>query len=360
MYDVARGAIYASTAPAARTDTSLPIVVPAVRGDPTAPLHVPGGVPTGTPPPPPPEGSDGEEIINPIVDNSNLRPMGGSSTNEVTSSSGLSGEQLSQNPTGPAQPLGGRRRLRLVNAEDERSLVMAEPDSLPLGAVGQLLAHGQKSHCTASLIGPRTLLTAAHCVFDRASGAFASGLYFVPGRFRTTDGVVHAPHGAYDVARAYVLSAYTSGPAQDIWGRDFAVVHLVETVQIGKRTGMLGLHVQAGPPAQPTNRRVGEGSARARAAQWWGATLLTAGYPADKPEGSLVTTSCRAAATAPTSAGATMRIGCSTFTGQSGSPLWDNAQRVRGVVAFEMGGEYNGAAVLTHDVYEALLRGKIA
>lgn len=67
-------------------------------------------------------------------------------------------------------------------------------------AVGQLLTYGEKWRCTATLVGERTVVTAASCVFDRQTGAFARSLYFVLGRNRAANGEVVAPHGASDVA----------------------------------------------------------------------------------------------------------------------------------------------------------------
>lgn len=220
---------------------------------------------------------------------------------------------------------------------------------------------------------------AAHCVFDRATGAFAPGLYFVPGRFRDSTGNVRAPYGGFDVAEVYIMSQYVSGAPQDMWSSDVAVVRLVETAQIGKVVGHLGISVPAAAAQQPAatatvvveTADIRPTAAAARKARnnrktvsvaTWQGPLATAGYPSDKPEGTLITTNCDAeqyvSNTVGNTPGATLKLKCSTYLGQSGSALVNAQRQVQGVISFEVAGAdgYNGGCAVTSYLWENLIK----
>jgi protease YdgD len=54
-----------------------------------------------------------------------------------------------------------------IGAEDQR--VRVDPEIVPWRAVGKLQASSMnlRESCTATLVGPSTVVTAAHCLFNR-------------------------------------------------------------------------------------------------------------------------------------------------------------------------------------------------
>eukprot|EP00775_Hariotina_reticulata_P011448 gene11448-11594_t len=130
------------------------------------------------------------------------------------------------------------RKLLSVQQQDERLAVSAQSSEPSLAAVGELLTYGQRYHCSAVLVGERTILTAASCVFDRHSGSFARGLYFVPGRFRDASGKIHAPHGAADVAEVFITSQFiVAGSEDSARSGDLAVGTLIKTACQAQQAG---------------------------------------------------------------------------------------------------------------------------
>lgn len=252
-------------------------------------------------------------------------------------------------PAAAEQLAAASRKLSFVQQQDERAAVATEAEAQPLAAVGELLTYGQKSHCSAVLVGERTILTAASCVFDRSSGAFARGLYFVPGRFRDASGKVHAPHGAADVAEVFVLSQYVSAGA----AADIAVVRLQAANSLAGAVRYMPVAAQQQPaaavPAVAASRRHLRGVEQQAAAPSF--ALTSAGYPADKAEGTLVRTACQAQ-----QQGSSLQLtGCSVAQGQAGSPLVNVAGAVQGIVTVGSAAENRGLAI-TPFLWEVLIR----
>ncbi|KAF6263404.1 trypsin-like cysteine/serine peptidase domain-containing protein [Scenedesmus sp. NREL 46B-D3] len=392
LLDVARGAIYATKAPAALPSAPAAAVSKrAVRGQPGEMFKQQQQQPASG-------GEDNQpaELLTPDV-TADLPLIRGSSPSpnpEPSSSSGpsrASEQQQDGADSSDAQQQdsssSNSRKLLFVRSVDERRVVSEQPAGMPLASVGQLLSYGQEWHCSAALIGERTIVTAAHCVYDRSSGSFARGLYFVPGRFRDASGAIRAPYGAYDIAKVYVSSRFVAGEPQDIWDADLAVLQLQDNVQVGKVLGYFGIDVPAvaaaaaaGPASAeapeikaPTaagtqsieiaaaGRRVLQPGRKQqqRSARLWQGQLSTAGYPSDREEGTLVRTKCQAEQALVSATGSTIKLtGCSTHLGQSGSALFNGKAQVRGVVSFEIvgAGGYNGGSAITHSSYDTLIR----
>lgn len=78
-----------------------------------------------------------------------------------------------------APPVQDGYRPDNVFAGDRRQIVI--PRDRPWSAIGKLLGPSGTSYCTASLVGPDTILTAAHCIMDEEKHERIEGRYvFVP------------------------------------------------------------------------------------------------------------------------------------------------------------------------------------
>jgi hypothetical protein len=91
-------------------------------------------------------------------------------------------------------------------------------------AVGRVVGGGHQ--CTATLIGPTTVLTAAHCLDP------VPGQRFLPARFETGPNV-SSPTATSAVAEVYAHPSYTWGDTDDYNQWDLAVLKLGDTNMVG-------------------------------------------------------------------------------------------------------------------------------
>lgn len=115
---------------------------------------------------------------------------------------------------------------------DDRNLV--DVSRMPWRAVGLLLF--TDGACTGTLVGPRTVITAAHCLRDEA-GELLKPLYFRAGARGETE-LGRAGAGALRVAPDYADAAAPPGKGN---GNDWAIVTLDR--DLGREVGHVGLHV---------------------------------------------------------------------------------------------------------------------
>lgn len=88
---------------------------------------------------------------------------------------------------------------------------------------------------TATMIGPSTALTAAHCVYDASHGGYAKSTEVIPAR-----NLEHYPYGKSSSKKYYIPDVYKTSP---IAGNDIAVIILKSA--IGKKSGYLGCKVKS-------------------------------------------------------------------------------------------------------------------
>lgn len=142
-------------------------------------------------------------------------------------------------PEGAADPAA--EASRDVIGADNRIRVTSTK-KYPYDVVGLIEAIHSKSNttydCTASLIGPKVVITAARCVFDHGlDGNWMDKLTFWPG----INGQNDIPYGSYDWANMWVFQGFVDkydGTYDSVWPYDVALIELADPA--GDSLGYLG------------------------------------------------------------------------------------------------------------------------
>ena len=183
--------------------------------------------------------------------------------------------------------------------------------------------------CTGTLIGPRHVLTAGHCVYNIKNNKWYSALSFSPGQNGST-----RPYGKIGWKRAISVKGWTKNHKRNY---DYAMIVLKKN--IGNQVGWMGYGWKKPLPRYNVNIN---------------------GYPADKPWGTMWHAYCKLAIVT------TFRLyyPCDTFGGMSGSAIYvyfssTKKRIIYGIHAYGNGGVgYNGGTRIRKAVFNNLKKWK--
>lgn len=191
------------------------------------------------------------------------------------------------------------------------------------------MANGSSSRCTGWFIGPRTVMTAGHCLFSHSAGGWARSIEVIPGM----DGASR-PFGSQIGTSFRSVGGWTRDANPEY---DYGAIILPNST-LGNRVGFFGF--AALPDAELQNLLVNN-----------------AGYAGDKPFGTLWFNAGRVT----TVLARRLLYMIDTFGGHSGSAVWRLSGGQRHSVGIHgYGGCPNKAVRITQPVFNNMLAWKNA
>jgi V8-like Glu-specific endopeptidase len=210
---------------------------------------------------------------------------------------------------------------RAVLGPDNRAAV-TNSTIYPYDVIGYLSMQNKKGEywaCTAAMIGPKTAITAANCLYNHSEeGGWRDNVVFYP----ALNGEDNAPYGGFDVDTEYVVQAYITEfkkDYNDVWQYDLGLVTFKD--DIGNSLGWLGYNSDDTGDFQGT----------------------VVGYQDDKPDFTMWKSTCNVIAENITAADITHDCDVTGLT--DGAPLYyyDQASKGRIVVGVNIGALSNDA-----------------